>query len=367
MRSVRRVAEHDDVPDVPGLVRHLREVEPERAVREQLAPAQLVGEQLLAEREALLLVHRVEPGRAPHRLRALDDEGRHPLVVRVRVGVEETVLGLAEGERERVEDVVGAEPDVLAALGPNLRPEAPEATNEAVRAVGADDEIGVGQPIDLSAELELGADLAAARLQDLEQPLASDRREGVTTRAQLAPAEADVDPVPARERVGDLEVSLRIRVAQRAERLLAEDDAEAERGVRRVALEHAHVDAAIGPTQEDREVEPCRAAADDLDPHARPSPATATGRRSRPPPPPGAAACTVLSGPVLQILCPPAPHPQRRPRNARAIRGERRGITTAPPGAAPARRCPQPSGRARARRNPPPRSRGRNPSRHGRS
>jgi hypothetical protein len=32
--------------------------------------------------------------------------------------------------------------------------------------------------------------------------------------------------------------------------------------------------------------------------HARPSPAAAPGRRSRPPPPPGPAACTVLSGPV---------------------------------------------------------------------
>ncbi len=183
------------------------------------------------------------------------------------MGVEEAVLGLAEGERERVEDVVGAEPDVLAALGPNLRPEVPEATDEAVGSVGADDEVAVEQFLDLDAELELGAELAAAALEDLEQPLASDRREGVTTRAELAPAEADVDPVPARERVGDLEVRLRVGVAERPERLLAEDDAEAERRVRRVALEHADVDAAIGLPQEDREIEPRRAAADDLDPH----------------------------------------------------------------------------------------------------
>ena len=125
-----------------------------------------------------------------------------------------------------------------------------------------------GSFLDLDAELELGADLAAAALEDLEQPLARDRREGVTARAQLAPAEADVDPVPARERVGDLEVRLGVRVPQRPERLLAEDDAEAERRVRRVALEHADVDAAIGLAQEDREIEPRRAAADDLDPHA---------------------------------------------------------------------------------------------------
>ena len=163
MRRVRGVAEQDDVAVVPGLVRHLREVEPDRAIREELSASKLVGEELLAEREALVLVHLVESGATPDPLRALDDEGRHPLVVRVRVGVEEAVLGLAEGERERVEDVVGAEPDVLAALGPNLRPEVTEATDEAVGAVGADDEVGVGQFLDFDAELELGADLAAAR------------------------------------------------------------------------------------------------------------------------------------------------------------------------------------------------------------
>ena len=184
------------------------------------------------------------------------------------MGVEEAVLGLAEGERESVENVVGAEPDVLAALGPNLRPELTETTDEAVGSVGADYEVGVGQFLDFDTELELGAELAAARLQDLEQPLARDRGEGVTPRAQLAPAEPDVDPIPARECVGDLEMRLWVRVAQRAERLLAEDDAEAERRVRRVALEHANVDAAIGLAQEDREIEPCWAAADDLDLHA---------------------------------------------------------------------------------------------------
>src|SRR5215216_4574546 len=62
--------------------------------------------------------------------------------------------------------------------------------------------------------------------------------------------------------------------------------------------------------------------------HARPSPATAPDRRSRSPPPPGAAACTVLSRPVLRILCPPAPHPQQRLRNARA---PSRGTDITPP------------------------------------
>ena len=181
-REVRRVhciSEQDDVPDVPRLVRDLREIEPERPVREELAAAQLVREQLLAEGQALLLVHLVEPGRAPHRLRALDDERRHALVERVRVGVEEPVLGLAEGEREGVEDVVGAEPDVLAALGPHLRPKVAELPHEAVRTVRADDEVGLRKLVDLEAELERDAQLAAPFLKDLEQPLARDRGERV--------------------------------------------------------------------------------------------------------------------------------------------------------------------------------------------
>ncbi len=145
VRGVRRVAEEHDPPVVPDPVRHLREVEPERAVREELAAAEVAREELLAEREALLLVHRVEAGRAPHVLRALDDERAHALVVGVGVDVEEPVLGLLEDEGEGVEDEVGAEPDVLRALRLDARAELAERADERVRAVGADDEVGLGE------------------------------------------------------------------------------------------------------------------------------------------------------------------------------------------------------------------------------
>ena len=74
--------------------------------------------------------------------------------------------------------------------------------------------------------------------------------------------------VPAREGVRDLEVGLGVGVAQRPERLLAEDDAEAEGRVGRVALEDADVGGAVELAQENREVQPGRAAADDRDVHA---------------------------------------------------------------------------------------------------
>src|SRR5919197_664580 len=265
------VAEQDDVPVVPRLVRDLREVEPERAVREQLPTAQLVREQALTERKALLLVQLVQSGRTPDGLGALDDERRHPLVVGVRVGVEEPVLRFAKGERERVEDVIGAEPDVLAALGPHLGAEVTEAAHEAVRAVRADDEVGLGELLDLDAELERDAQLAASLLEDLEEPLSRDCGEGVTARRQLPALVADVDPVPAREGVRDLEVRLRIGVAERTKRLLAEDDAEAEGRIGRIPLEDADVDTPVELAQQDRQVQPGRPAADDLDIHARAS------------------------------------------------------------------------------------------------
>ncbi len=94
--------------------------------------------------------------------------------------VEEPVLGLAEGERERVEHVVGPEPDVLTALRPHLRAEVTEAAHETVRAVRADDEVGLWKLLDLDAELERDVQLAAPFLQDLEQPLARDRGERVS-------------------------------------------------------------------------------------------------------------------------------------------------------------------------------------------
>ena len=112
------------------------------------------------------------------------------------------------------------------------------------------------------------AQLAAPFLQDLEQPLARDRRERVAARRQLAPLVADVDAIPARERVRDLEVRLGIGVPQRAERLLAEDDAEAEGRVGRVPLEDADVGAPVELAQQDREIEARRPAADDRDVHA---------------------------------------------------------------------------------------------------
>ena len=84
---------------------------------------------------------------------------------------------------------------------------------------------------------------------------------------------------------------------------------------------------------------------------AGPSPAAPPARRSRAPARPAVAAGPSLSGPVLLILCPPAPDRQRRPRNPRNPAACRR----APPSSGAPRAGTRPGGRARSAR---PRGRG---------
>ena len=90
----------------------------------------------------------------------------------------------------------------------------------AVEAVARDHEVGaelarsrlgVG---DVRLEHELDAERLAARLQDVEQPLAADAAEAVAARGDRAALEVDVDVVPVVERADDLARGLRVgRVA----------------------------------------------------------------------------------------------------------------------------------------------------------
>ena len=119
------------------------------------------------------------------------------------------------------------------------------AAHAAVDAVAGDDDVGIevarGALVvgDVVLVAKLDAERFAALLQDAQQPLAADAAEAVAARADRAPAEVDVDVVPAVERAGDLARRLRIRGFEVAERLVGEHDTPAERVVGAVALEHA--------------------------------------------------------------------------------------------------------------------------------
>ena len=84
VRGVRGVAQQHDVPVAPGRVAHGDEVDPLRVVADQAVAVQHVGEQLLAEGDALAVAlaraqvaRVVEPRAAPRLLGGLHDERAH--------------------------------------------------------------------------------------------------------------------------------------------------------------------------------------------------------------------------------------------------------------------------------------------------
>ncbi len=218
----------------------------------------------------------VEPGPPPHVVVHLDDEGAAVGVERVAVHLHDAVRRLEDVEGEGLEDLVGAEPHVAAAayVEGGLEPVGVLGADERVDAVGSDHEVVVGgELLDLGggrAEADVDPELGAALLEDLEEPLAAQRREAVPAAGDdLAPV-VDVDVVPARELALHLLVDHRVGVGDASERLVGEHDTEPERVVGGVALPDG--DLVVGPELlgQRGEVEPARPTTDDCDPHCTP-------------------------------------------------------------------------------------------------
>jgi hypothetical protein len=233
---------------------------------------EVAREEPLAPRDRLFLLHAVEARRLPHRLRRLDDEGGGRIVEAVRMGLEPAVLRLLEGERERLEQLVRAEPDEPAAAQVDvglvrLRVSGADA---APKAVACDDQVGVGVRVvirDVGLEHELDAECFAARLQDVEKALATDAAEPVAARADLAAADVDLDVVPVIERGEDRLGRRGVGFAQVAERLVREHDAPSERVVWPVALDDRDDVRRIALLHQQREVQARRTASDANDVH----------------------------------------------------------------------------------------------------
>src|SRR5687767_5684820 len=78
--------------------------------------AEVVGEELLAVRDALLFSCLVEARLAPRRRVAFDDERAGHRVERVGVNLKEAVFVLTKEERKRLERDIRSEPDELRAV-----------------------------------------------------------------------------------------------------------------------------------------------------------------------------------------------------------------------------------------------------------
>ena len=255
--------------------------DPLGVVGEQRPALKLLGEQRGAELDARVVGNAgrkrsgcrgVKPGTAPRVLVGLDDERAHPRVVGIRVRLEHAVGCLADEELERVERLLDAHPHVPAVPWLQGRGEllVQRAPHPARRAVGADDQVGpaeLRQRWCLGREAHIGAQRERAVLQDPEQLASAERRESVSAGPRRLSAEPDVDVGPPGEALGDGGVGLGVGVLEHRERLVGEDDAEAERVARPIALVDDDLRVRRDLAHEDREVQPSGPPTDDRNTH----------------------------------------------------------------------------------------------------
>ena len=270
----------------PALVAHRRERDPARVVGHHGVTVEHVGEELADQGDRLLVgltgrplpVGEVGEARTPPDLaRHLHDERRPGRVERVAMDLHHAVRRLADVELERVEDPVGAQPDVAAVAHVEARPEGvgvPTA-DAGVQAVGGHDQVvrrselvDVGR---LGPEVQRHVELAASLVEDLQEPAAAHRGEPMAAAGDDLSLEVDVDVVPDRELALHLREDHRVGVLDAAERLVAEHHAEPEGVVRGVPLPDRDLVLLSGGRGqllgEGREVETAGAASDHRDPH----------------------------------------------------------------------------------------------------
>ena len=127
------------------------------------------------------MAHGVQAVRFPDRFGRLDNEGRGVGVKLVSVRGKPAVLGLLEGKSESVKSLVRAQPDKAAGTQVNVGLEGVGVAraHPAVQAVAGNHQVGLVLRcqglivLGVGFKHQLDAELQAAILQDVEQPLAS--------------------------------------------------------------------------------------------------------------------------------------------------------------------------------------------------
>src|SRR3712207_4329455 len=149
MGGMSGVADQDEVAVGPALAKYAPEIEPGLRpgqvprVRHQPGTTEIAGEDALAERDRLRLVHPIKPQKLPGLRRHLHDEGRMLLVEAIGMGPDPAGLGPLEGEGEGFKGLACAEPEELVSTDLHVDAELllVNRADAAVRAVGGDDEV----------------------------------------------------------------------------------------------------------------------------------------------------------------------------------------------------------------------------------
>ena len=208
-------------------------------------PSRYFGEQLLAERDRFVLLHRRRGRPRARRVSGrLDDEGRGVVVEAVGVGLEPAVRGLLEGEREGLEAACGCRARRSGTRAGRCRAGRSRRSCARMRLFrpslamirSASGYCASSCTSVSNRSSTPSSSQRACRM--LSSALAADAAEAVAAGADLAAADVDLDVVPVVERIEDLRgASSGSAVLQVAERLVGEHDAPAEGVVGPVALD----------------------------------------------------------------------------------------------------------------------------------
>ncbi len=147
MYGAQRVSQQDHVLIAPALVHNHPEVDPRRFVGEKRVPCEVLCEDALAVVDALLLRHVRESSPLPRAGIAFHDERAGVLTVGVAVGHKGTSLVSAEDQRERLEELVCAIPDISVREQAGCRPKLLGVllSDHAVDTIGSHNHIAVGE------------------------------------------------------------------------------------------------------------------------------------------------------------------------------------------------------------------------------
>src|SRR6185503_18316780 len=117
MRRVQCIAEEGNGLKMPIRILHQHEVNPLRVVREQLVSVQIAREYLLQKPTCFLVSHCVETRMLPRLGITFDEEGAGGWAELIRMRSEDTSVAFAKSQRQAVEQLTRAVPNVL--VGPD--------------------------------------------------------------------------------------------------------------------------------------------------------------------------------------------------------------------------------------------------------
>ena len=240
--------------------------------------AQIIGENLLADRDAFSLAHLAETVGVEGRLVGLDDEGRGVFIELVRMRPDPSLRRLNEDEGEGVVKLlVRAQPDEFtrAAFDVGFEMLREFVSSVRIETVCGDHQIIVvgilRRALYLGLKLQRHTELAGSLLQQQQKSLAPDAAETVAGGGDLLAAVMHGDVIPIGKMAADGFRACGIVGGKIVEGFIGKYHAPAECVVVAIALEYGDVGIGLAKLQRDRKVESRGTSSQTCDLHCRAS------------------------------------------------------------------------------------------------